>query len=104
MLQALLGISNSRVPWAAMNGPPNAPAGLRVSATRHGVTGTKVSPAGVCGSKLMAQEPPPELSQFDCIRNCLPLRTILACAPFNEVKVVPNLKLHKSPFSPAVSR
>src|SRR5579864_7558955 len=59
----------------------------------------------------MAQEPPPKFSQFDCIRNCLPLRTISACAPFNAGKVVeksmgavavPYLKLHKSPFSPAV--
>src|SRR5579864_4934642 len=94
-----------------MNGPPNAPAGLRVSATRHGVTGTNVSPVGVCGSKLMAQEPPPKFSQFDCIRNCLPLRTTSACAPFNAGKVlekskavaVPNLKLHKSPTSPPLA-
>src|ERR1051326_7557793 len=113
MLQLLFGIAHARGGLAARNGPPNGPAALRVSATRHGVTGMKVRPVGVCELKPMAHEPPPEFSQFDWIRYCLPLRTISACAPFKAGKVeekssavvaVPYLKLHKSPFSPAVLR
>jgi hypothetical protein len=30
--------------WPCRKGPPNGPAGLRVSATRQGVTGTKLKP------------------------------------------------------------
>jgi class 3 adenylate cyclase len=46
--QALLGMANAlavALPWR--KGPPNGPAGFRVSAMRHGVTGTKLKP--VCG-------------------------------------------------------
>src|SRR6266849_1599588 len=35
----LARIGNERVPWAVRPGPPNGAVGLRVSATRHGVTG-----------------------------------------------------------------
>src|SRR5579863_2595057 len=35
----LARMGNDRVPCAARLGPPNWPAALRVSATRHGVTG-----------------------------------------------------------------
>ena len=43
--QALPGMANAlatALPWR--NGPPNAPDGLRVSAMRQGVTGTKLKP------------------------------------------------------------
>jgi hypothetical protein len=43
--QALLGMANdlaAALPWR--KGPPNGPAGLRVSAMRHGVAGTKLKP------------------------------------------------------------
>lgn len=40
-------------PWR--NGPPNGPAGLRVSAMRHGVTGTKLKPVSV-GSAVNVAE------------------------------------------------
>src|SRR5258708_14851243 len=45
MPHALFGIVNPRVVCAPRNGPPNGPLALRVSATRHGVTGTKRRPA-----------------------------------------------------------
>src|SRR5437764_1813130 len=45
MWQALAGIVKSRVLWLNRAGPPNAPTGLRVSATRHGVTGINCSGA-----------------------------------------------------------
>src|SRR6476646_4760307 len=102
MLQLLLGILNPRVACPTSGGPPKGPAGLRVSATRHGVTGTNVRPEGVCELKPIAQPPPLALSQFCWIRNCLPLKTTLACAPFSAAKVEPKVKAHKSPFSPAV--
>src|SRR6202521_1038532 len=35
----LARIGNARVLWAVRLGPPNGPAALRVSATRHGVSG-----------------------------------------------------------------
>lgn len=47
MPQALEGMLKPRVVPAVRNGPPNGPFGLRVSATRHGVTGTKLKPAEV---------------------------------------------------------
>ena len=37
--QALDGIANVRVPLAPSAGPPDIPAGFRVSAMRHGVAG-----------------------------------------------------------------
>src|SRR5258708_4483288 len=45
MLQALLETINPRVVPPGRNGPPKAPLALRVSATRQGVTGTKLSAA-----------------------------------------------------------
>src|SRR3954447_8052408 len=46
--QALLGIANAlAAALPCRNGPPNGPAGLRVSAMRQGVTGTKLSPVSV---------------------------------------------------------
>src|SRR6516165_6076673 len=44
MLQALWGIGKSRGLPGKRKGPPNVPSGPRVSATRHGVTGTNCSP------------------------------------------------------------
>src|SRR5579862_1639430 len=41
MLQALFGMPKSRDVFAANVGPPKGPVVLRVSATRHGVMGTK---------------------------------------------------------------
>src|SRR5215472_11938107 len=41
MPHALMGIAKSREDPAAMAGPPKPPWGVRVSATRQGVTGTK---------------------------------------------------------------
>ena len=46
ILQELLGTAKPREVPPVMNGPPNGPTGLRVSATRHGATGTKRSPGG----------------------------------------------------------
>src|SRR5271163_2496991 len=46
MLHALCGISNSRLVFAAISGPPKGPAGLRVSAIRQGVTGMNCRPVG----------------------------------------------------------
>src|ERR1051325_7584337 len=56
MLQALLGIANAR-PGAPplKNGPPNGPFGFLVSAMRHGVTGTKLSP-GILPVPLIATD------------------------------------------------
>jgi hypothetical protein len=43
--QALLGMANALpAAWPCRKGPPNGPAGLRVSAMRQGVTGTKLKP------------------------------------------------------------
>jgi hypothetical protein len=43
--QALLGTANAlAAACPCRKGPPNGPAGLRVSAIRHGVTGTKLKP------------------------------------------------------------
>src|SRR5437899_492342 len=42
--QALLGTLNPRLECPPKNGPPKGPAGLRVSAIRQGVTGTKRRP------------------------------------------------------------
>src|SRR5271170_2496106 len=47
MPQALLGMSNSRLEPAPNSGPPKGPVALRVSATRHGVTGMNCSGGGV---------------------------------------------------------
>jgi len=44
MLQALCGMGKLREVLAAIEGAPNVPVALRVSATRHGGTGTKRSP------------------------------------------------------------
>src|SRR5258708_9206868 len=44
MLHALFGMPKARKVWLLRNGPPNGPAGFLVSATRHGVTGTKRRP------------------------------------------------------------
>src|SRR5216684_2022725 len=44
MLQELFEIAKLREVPPARNGPPNGPAGLRVSATRQDVTGTNMSP------------------------------------------------------------
>jgi len=42
---ALLGMANDlAAALPCRNGPPNGPAGLRVSAIRQGVTGTKLKP------------------------------------------------------------
>src|SRR5271165_3574332 len=46
MLQALCGISNARLVFAANSGPPNGPPGLRVSAIRQGVTGMNCKATG----------------------------------------------------------
>src|SRR5262249_5093271 len=102
ILQLLLGIATPGVVRAPKNGPPKGPFGFRVSATRHGVTGTKRRAVGLCALKPIAQSPPLALSQFCWIRYWLPRRTTSAIDPFNALKVEPNLKLHKSPFSPAV--
>lgn len=46
--QALLGMANDlAAALPCRKGPPNGPAGLRVSAMRHGVTGTKLKPVSV---------------------------------------------------------
>src|SRR5271157_3781195 len=42
-VQALAGMANERTVPAPSSGPPNGPSGLRVSATRHGVTGENAS-------------------------------------------------------------
>lgn len=47
MPQALPGTLKALEVPAARNGPPNGPFGFRVSATRHGATGTKLKPAEV---------------------------------------------------------
>src|ERR1700748_27844 len=44
MLQELAGTAELRVSLAAISGPPKGPLALRVSATRHGVTGMNCSP------------------------------------------------------------
>jgi hypothetical protein len=46
MPQALLGIAKSRAVCLGSPGPPKGPVALRVSATRHGVIGTKREPDG----------------------------------------------------------
>lgn len=54
--QALLGTANAlaaALPWR--KGPPKGPARLRVSAMRHGVTGTKLRPVSV-GSTVNVAE------------------------------------------------
>jgi len=51
MLQALCGILNARLVFAASSGPPNGVVGgLRVSATRHGVTGMNCNAIGGGGA------------------------------------------------------
>jgi hypothetical protein len=54
--QALLGMVNAlAAAWPCRNGPPNGPAGLRVSAMRQGVTGTKLKPV-IADSPMNAAE------------------------------------------------
>lgn len=54
--QALLGTANDlAAALPCTNGPPNGPAGLRVSAMRQGVTGTKLKPVSV-GSTVSVAE------------------------------------------------
>ena len=49
MPHPLFGIAKSRAVWPCSDGPPNGPFALRVSATRHGVIGTKRVETGVGG-------------------------------------------------------
>jgi hypothetical protein len=73
MLQALLGMAialAATLPWR--KGPPNGPAGLRVSAMRHGVTGTKLKPVSAAspinGAKALL--PMPRFSDMAaCVRS-----------------------------------
>src|SRR5690242_10849422 len=50
MLQTLSGTSNSRTEPAGSSGPPNVPSAVRVSAMRHGATGTKLKGPSVVAS------------------------------------------------------
>ena len=54
--QTLLGMANAlAVAWPRREGPPNGPVGLRVSAMRQGVTGTKLKPASVASPISVAE-------------------------------------------------
>ena len=68
--QALLGIANAlAAALPCRKGPPNGPAGLRVSAMRQGVIGTKLKPVSV-GSTVNVAE------------------AVLPVPPFREVTVL----------------
>lgn len=66
--QALLGTANDlAAALPCRNGPPNGPAGLRVSAMRHGVTGTKLKPVSVESTVNAAEAVLPEPPFTDII-------------------------------------
>src|ERR1035438_3732188 len=61
--QALAGMLKSRLMAAPRIGPPKGLSGLRVSATRHGVTGTNLrgEPTTIVRSPMLAgPDPPPD--------------------------------------------
>lgn len=76
--QALLGMANAlaaALPWR--KGPPNGPAGLRVSAMRHGVAGTKLKPVSD-EAPIKAEEAVPVPSFSDAIANAGPVEAGVA--------------------------
>ena len=56
--QALDGMLKSRLELPAIAGPPNGPAGSRVSSTRHGVIGTKLSATPPAAGAAAVARPP----------------------------------------------
>ena len=72
MLQAELGMVKDRLVPPVMNGAPKGPAGLRVSATRQGVTGTKRKPAGGDTVMMLLLPVMDETNRSLAVRVCVP--------------------------------